>query len=63
VQVPNGVPGATNNTLNANRGTANALHDGADYNPNCDNNQWTANIFGTVNQVCVKAGNGTGTIS
>jgi len=54
--------GAVNNTLNANRGTANADHDGHDANPNCDNNIWTANIFGTVNQPCVKNGGGTGTV-
>jgi len=54
--------GAENNTLNSNRGTANGHWDGADLNPNCDNNVWTGNIFGTINQACVKAGGGTGTI-
>lgn len=54
--------GAENNTLNSNRGTANGHWDGADLNPNCDNNAWTGNIFGTINQLCVKAGGGTGTV-
>ncbi|MCA1684094.1 MAG: right-handed parallel beta-helix repeat-containing protein, partial [Actinobacteria bacterium] len=54
--------GAHDNTLMSNRGTGNAFHDGADYNPNCDANVWSGNIFGTVNQACVKANGGTGTI-
>jgi len=54
--------GAERNTLNANRGTGNGEHDGHDANPNCDANVWTANKFGTVNQACVKAGNGTGVV-
>jgi len=54
--------GAERNHLTANRGTGNGEHDGHDANPNCDANVWTANKFGTVNQACVKAGNGTGVV-
>ncbi|CAN5139825.1 hypothetical protein BH18ACT4_BH18ACT4_02070 [soil metagenome] len=35
--------------------------DGADLNPRCDNNQWSFNRFGTVNQRCV-ASQGTGRV-
>lgn len=52
-------PGATDNTLLANRGQGNGEHDGDDRNPNCDNNRWFGNLFGTVNQACVANG-GTG---
>lgn len=55
-------PGSTNNTLISNRGKGNAGVDGFDGNPNCDQNFWQQNIFGTVNQPCVKAHNGTGTV-
>lgn len=55
-------PGAENNTLQANQGSGNARIDGFDANPNCDNNHWVANRFGTVNQACVAAGGGTGTL-
>jgi len=64
-------PGSNNNTLKSNHGTGNGNHivapntggrDGFDGNPACDNNNWVANIFGTVNQPCVKAGGGTGTV-
>lgn len=58
----NRFPGATNNTLVGNRGTGNSEHDGDDRNPNCDNNRWQANQFGTVNQPCVAAG-GSGTVT
>lgn len=54
--------GAENNTLNANTGFNNAEVDGRDDNPHCDNNAWTANKFGTVNQKCVKNGGGTGKV-
>ncbi|PZS16726.1 MAG: hypothetical protein DLM54_10775 [Acidimicrobiales bacterium] len=56
-------PGAENNTLDRNRGVGNAEHDGHDNNlaPPCDNNRWSGNLFGTVNQACVAAG-GTGTV-
>jgi hypothetical protein len=63
----NGVPtaraGSTDNTLISNKGTGNAVDDGADLNPNCDHNFWQQNIFGTVNQPCVAAHNGTGTVT
>jgi hypothetical protein len=55
-------PGAVNNTLIGNQGTGNTEHDGHDANPNCDNNHWQGNRFGTVNQACVAAGGGTGTV-
>ena len=55
-------PGAENNTLLGNRGFSNARHDGYDANPTCDNNRWSGNAFGTVNQACVAAG-GTGTVT
>ncbi|MDQ6837086.1 MAG: right-handed parallel beta-helix repeat-containing protein [Actinomycetota bacterium] len=62
--------GANNNTLISNNGHNNggaiALpahgHDGYDGNPACDNNNWVANIFGTVNQACVAANGGTGAV-
>ncbi|MCA1684095.1 MAG: hypothetical protein LC708_03080, partial [Actinobacteria bacterium] len=54
--------GSEDNTLQNNGGTGNGLHDGADYNVNCDNNHWMNNHFGTVNQPCVLAGGGTGTV-
>ncbi len=58
-------PGSINNELHNNRGTGNAFHDGHDgnYNPPCDNNDWVGNIFGTVNQACVAANGGTGTVT
>ncbi|HVL99399.1 MAG TPA: carboxypeptidase-like regulatory domain-containing protein, partial [Egibacteraceae bacterium] len=43
-----------NNTLHRNSGHGNARFDGADLNPNCDNNDWRDNDFGTVNQPCVR---------
>lgn len=52
-------PGAENNTLHDNRGRGNGEFDGHDANPDCDNNDWFRNRFGTVNQACVAAG-GTG---
>jgi len=54
--------GAENNTLTQNKGFNNGEHDGHDDNPNCDNNHWSGNQFGTVNKGCVKAGGGTGQI-
>jgi parallel beta-helix repeat protein len=54
-------PGAVDNTLVGNQGSGNAHHDGHDANPNCDNNNWQRNRFGTVNQACVAAG-GTGVV-
>lgn len=36
--------------------------DGADNNPGCASNVWSANQFGTVNQKCVKANGGTGKV-
>jgi parallel beta-helix repeat protein len=36
--------------------------DGADNNPHCDHNVWSANVFGTVNQRCVIAHGGTGKV-
>lgn len=56
-------PGAVNNTLSENRGQGNGEHDGHDANPNCDNNRWIRNIFRTVNQACVAANGGTGTVT
>lgn len=50
---------AMNNTLHRNRGHQNAEFDGFDGNADCDNNDWMANRFKTVNQPCVAAG-GTG---
>ncbi|HEX2023311.1 MAG TPA: PA domain-containing protein [Acidimicrobiales bacterium] len=52
--------GAESNTLLRNRGRNNGGRDGRDLNPNCDNNNWNGNQFGTVNQPCVATG-GTGT--
>jgi len=56
-------PGAYDNTLTGNEGDgngtnaffANPKYDGADYNPNCNNNDWSANSFVTYNQSCVVA--------
>jgi len=59
---PLSFPGAHDNTLIANNGHGNARVDGVDLNPNCDNNRWVANRFGTVNQPCVAANGGTGTV-
>ena len=53
--------GANENTLVSNKGMGNVEHDGHDANPECDNNFWKQNIFGTVNQACVAANGGTGT--
>lgn len=36
--------------------------DGADLNPGCASNVWSANRFGTVNQRCVKASGGAGKV-
>jgi len=55
--------GAENSTLIGNRGQDNAHHDGHDSNPNCDANNWANNLFGTVNQACVAANGGTGTVT
>ena len=56
-------PGAVNNTVSSNTGFGNgtnpaitgAKYDGADFNPDCDNNSWSGNVFGTFNQACVMA--------
>ncbi len=53
---------AKDNVLVGNHGIGNGRRDGFDSNPNCDNNQWLRNRFGTVNQECVRAGGGTGTV-
>jgi hypothetical protein len=54
--------GAERNTLLDNRGRNNGGRDGRDLNPNCDNNNWNRNQFGTVNQACVATG-GTGAVT
>jgi len=58
------IPGSVNNLVANNVGTGNGVFDGADlnFNPPCDNNKWTANLFGTVNQPCVAARGGTGAL-
>ena len=56
-------PGSNNNTLRNNQGTGNGEHDGHDGNPNCDANFWQQNIFGTVNQACVRANGGSGVVT
>lgn len=53
---------ARDNTLVGNRATGSGGRDGFDSNPDCDNNRWSRNRFGTVNQACVRAGGGTGTV-
>lgn len=58
----NPCPGAVDNTLHDNEGHGNARYDGFDGNPNCDNNDWARNLFGTVNQPCVAANGGTGVV-
>ncbi len=54
--------GAENNRLLGNRGRRNGGVDGRDLNPNCDNNNWNGNQFGTVNQPCV-ASNGSAVVT
>lgn len=55
--------GIMNNVLTSNVGHGNAEFDGADYNfPNCGSDVWSHNQFGSVNQLCVAANGGTGTI-
>ncbi len=54
-RLPNGLPGSIDNTITHNTGYQNLNYDGADDNPNCDNNLWAHNHFGTVNQACVAA--------
>ena len=48
-------PGASGNTLAKNSGHGNAVFDGFDgtLDPPCDANQWTKNVFASVNQPCV----------
>ncbi len=48
--------------LRGNRGFGNDRFDGADFNPECDNNLWQGNRFRTVNQPCV-ADEGRGSTS
>lgn len=55
-------PGAHDNTLTGNQGSANREHDGHDANASCDSNRWVRNTFGTVNQACVAANGGSGTV-
>jgi parallel beta-helix repeat protein len=45
--------GASNNVLDGNSGTGNAVFDGEDINPRCGTNDWDNSSFGTVNQPCV----------
>jgi len=49
-------PGAINNTITGNEGHGNTSFDAFDGNltPPCDNNHWTGNRFGTVNQTCIQ---------
>lgn len=51
------IPGtaAKNNTFSANTATGNGRWDAMDMNtsPPCDNNQWSNDIFGRVNQSCI----------
>jgi len=62
--------GSNDNTLISNKGQGNGSAavaptigaDGVDLNPKCDHNFWKQNIFGTVNQPCVAANFGTGTV-
>ena len=42
-----------NNAITNNQASGNGRWDGADLNPNCDNNLWEENVFVTVNQPCV----------
>jgi hypothetical protein len=48
--------GAHDNTITRNHGRGNGEFDGADLNPNCDNNLWKANNLRTLNQPCVVDG-------
>ena len=45
--------GSINNTITKNEASGNGRYDGADLNPNCDNNIWRANVLAKVNQPCV----------
>ncbi len=56
-------PGATNNVLIENYGRRNVGWDGADLNPNCDANRWIRNVFTKVNDACVVANGGQGTVA
>ena len=56
------VEDATDNNLTGNQGHGNGRFDGADRNPNCDNNNWVANRFVRVNQPCVAANGGSGSV-
>lgn len=49
-------PGAVNNELRGNIGFGNAEHDADDRNPNCDNNAWRNNSFGSVFRGCERNG-------
>jgi hypothetical protein len=56
---PNGdVAGTVDNQVTGNEGHGNGEFDGFDGNPNCDNNQWRGNRFGSVNQPCVSGPGG-----
>ena len=56
------VEDATDNNLTGNQGSGNGRFDGADRNPDCDNNNWVANRFVRVNQPCVAANGGSGSV-
>lgn len=45
--------GAFDNLLSSNEGEGNGGYDGFDGNEDCGTNEWTANVFETVNQPCV----------
>ncbi|HWD54382.1 MAG TPA: hypothetical protein VG346_04630 [Acidimicrobiales bacterium] len=47
-------PGAIDNTVTGNTASGNVTWDGYDGNPGCDNNTWSMDTFGTVNQACVQ---------
>lgn len=44
---------AINNTLTRNQAHDNGEYDARDDNPDCDDNAWSKNVFGFVNQECV----------
>ena len=45
---------ATDNKIKSNIAFNNAGFDLLDTNPNCDNNKWKSNTFGTSNQACIQ---------
>jgi hypothetical protein len=56
IEVAKGGPGWGNppNTFTHNVGSGNAGYDGFDGNPGCAGDMWSADVFGKVNQACVK---------